>query len=78
MTQLLWECKRRDDRRIAGFCRSENIPVITLAPEMAAYAASQHVCLHGFPNAEPGFGHWNGAGNPLAGEILARELAGGR
>lgn len=64
------------DRRIESFCRREDIPVVTLAPELAAWAQAHHAYLHGFKNAVPGFGHWNETGNRLAGQLLARRLCG--
>jgi hypothetical protein len=36
------------DNRIRSFCVRENIPVITLAPEMQAYAEKNESFLHGF------------------------------
>lgn len=62
------------DMRVRALCERENIPVITLAPAMAKYAQSHKVFLHGFPNAAIGFGHWNQAGNELAGKLIAARL----
>ncbi len=62
------------DMRVRALCDRENIPVITLAPAMAKYAQSHKVFLHGFPNATMGFGHWNQAGNELAGKLIAARL----
>ncbi len=62
------------DRRIAAFAAREDIPAITLAPAMAQWAESNKTYLHGFANAIPGFGHWNEAGNALAGRLIAERL----
>ncbi len=61
------------DRRIAAFAAREGIQVSTLAPAMAAWAESHHAFLHGF-GAAAGFGHWNEAGNAVAGEMIAKAL----
>lgn len=62
------------DQRIAALCGREHIKVITLAPAMAQYADSHHTYLHGFDGASLGFGHWNIAGNRVAGELIAAAL----
>jgi hypothetical protein len=62
------------DMRVRALCERENIPVITLAPVMANYAQTHKAFLHGFPNATMGFGHWNQAGNELAGKLIAAHL----
>jgi hypothetical protein len=64
------------DRRIAEFCRSRAIPVITLAPTLAEYAASENVYLHGF-EGNLGYGHWNQAGHAVAGREIAKQLCEG-
>jgi hypothetical protein len=51
----------------------EGIPVITLAPDLQAYAEQNNVLLHGF-DRYLGSGHWNAAGHRIAGELLARKL----
>jgi hypothetical protein len=64
------------DLRVRALAEREGIPVITLAPPMAAYAESYKTYLHGFRNAALGFGHWNESGNRLAGELIASRLCG--
>jgi hypothetical protein len=64
------------DRRIADFCRSKAIPVITLAPTLADYAAREHVNLHGF-TGNIGYGHWNELGHRVAGEEIGKRVCEG-
>ncbi|HKP46108.1 MAG TPA: SGNH/GDSL hydrolase family protein, partial [Pyrinomonadaceae bacterium] len=61
------------DNRIRTLCQSQNIPVITLAPELAQYAEANHVYLHGF-DKNLGNGHWNVTGNRVAGELIAKKI----
>jgi hypothetical protein len=61
------------DRRVASLGAREGINVVTLAPELQAYADSHKVFLHGFPG-DLGNGHWNRDGHRLAGEILSDKL----
>lgn len=64
------------DRRIAEFCFKRSIPVITLAPILAEYSASERVNLHGF-EGNIGYGHWNQLGHRVAGTSIARQLCQG-
>lgn len=64
------------DNRIKQLCLRENIPVITLAPDLQAYAEQQKVFLHGFGN-DVGNGHWNLTGHAVAGELIAQKLCQG-
>jgi hypothetical protein len=64
------------DSRIRKLCEREKIPVITLAPEMQAYAERNKVFLHGF-DGNLGNGHWNQLGQRVAGESIAQKLCGG-
>jgi hypothetical protein len=59
------------ERRLAEFGRRHDLAVITLAEPLLHYARAHKVALHGFPNTELGFGHWNADGNRLVGEIVA-------
>jgi hypothetical protein len=64
------------DNRIKALCEREQIPVITLAPEMQQLAELNKVCLHGFAG-NPGNGHWNAVGHRVAGELIAKKLCEG-
>lgn len=64
------------DRRIRSFAEKERIPVITLAPDLQAYAEKHRVYLHGF-GKDIGNGHWNEAGHAQAGELIAQKLCEG-
>ena len=64
------------DNRIRNVCKRDMIPVITLAPQMQAYAAEHHAFLHGF-GQNIGNGHWNQLGQRVAGELIARKLCEG-
>ncbi len=61
------------DNRIRSLCVRENIPVITLAPELQAYAEKSGSFLHGF-GSDLGNGHWNAGGHRVAGELIAQKL----
>jgi hypothetical protein len=62
------------DLRIAEFCDSAGIPVLTLAPKLLAYAEEHQVFLHGFSNTRMGIGHWNEEGHRLAAGLMAAKL----
>jgi hypothetical protein len=64
------------DKRIKSLCERENIPVITLAPELQQYADHNKVFLHGFDKSL-GNGHWNVTGNRVAGELIAKKICEG-
>jgi hypothetical protein len=61
------------DNRIRVLCNRENIEVITLAPELQAYAERTGTFLHGFGN-DVGNGHWNSNGHRVAGQLIAQKL----
>jgi hypothetical protein len=61
------------DNRIKTLGAREGIPVITLAPDLQAFAQQNKVFLHGF-GENIGNGHWNVAGNRVAGELIAKKL----
>jgi hypothetical protein len=62
------------ERRLRELGASAGIHVVTLAPELQAYADEHKVYLHGFKNTAMGSGHWNEAGHAQGAEILARNL----
>ncbi|HZE62333.1 MAG TPA: SGNH/GDSL hydrolase family protein [Pyrinomonadaceae bacterium] len=64
------------DNRLRALCERENIPVITLAPELQQFAERNNVFLHGF-DKNIGNGHWNVTGNRVAGELLAKKICEG-
>lgn len=64
------------DKRIRTVGERESIAVITLAPEMQAYADQNKAFLHGFPG-NMGYGHWNQLGHRVASELIAKELCTG-
>jgi hypothetical protein len=61
------------DLRIKALGEREGFAVLNLAPTMQEYAERNRVFLHG-QGALTGYGHWNQAGNHLAGELVARKL----
>jgi hypothetical protein len=61
------------DNRIKAVGARAGIPVITLAPDMQVFAQQNNVFLHGF-GENIGNGHWNVAGNRVAGELIAKKL----
>jgi hypothetical protein len=64
------------DNRIKALGKREGIPVITLAPELQAFAEHNDVFLHGF-GENIGNGHWNATGNRVAGELVAKKICEG-
>jgi hypothetical protein len=64
------------DNRIKSLGSREGIPVITLAPDLQAFAQTNNVFLHGF-GKDIGNGHWNVAGNRVAGELIAKKICEG-
>src|SRR6266550_3751544 len=64
------------DNRLRALCERENIPVITLAPELQQFAEHNNVFLHGF-DKNIGNGHWNVTGNHVAGELMAKKICEG-
>lgn len=64
------------DNRIKALCMCEQIPVITLAPELQEFAELKNVQLHGF-GSSLGNGHWNVSGHRVAGELMAKKLCEG-
>lgn len=61
------------DFRIKEIGNRNGIDVLTLAPELEAYADQHSEYLHGFGD-RLGAGHWNATGHRVAGELIARRL----
>jgi len=61
------------NRRLVSLGSAHSFPVIDLVPELAHYAESNKVYLHGFAG-DIGNGHWNAAGHKAAGDILGDRL----
>ena len=59
------------EHRLADLAERQGFPILTLATPFLEHAESGGVFLHGFPNTEPGTGHWNENGHRLAGQHLA-------
>jgi hypothetical protein len=64
------------DNRIKALGDRGNFAVVTLAPELQAFAEQNGAYLHGF-GANIGNGHWNETGHRVAGEILAKKICEG-
>jgi hypothetical protein len=64
------------ERRLAALGEREGIPVLNLAPSMAASAEERQVYFHAYRNT-PGIGHWNVEGHRAAAERIAAWLATG-
>ena len=64
------------DNRIKSLGAREGIPVVTLAPELQAFAEQNNMFLHGF-GKDIGNGHWNATGNQVAGELIAKKICAG-
>jgi hypothetical protein len=63
------------DERIKALAEREGFTVLNLAPSFQTYAEKNKVCLHGFDNLLPCFGHWNALGHQLAGEMIAQKIS---
>ena len=59
------------EQRLESLAARHNFPVLTLAAPLQNHAETHDVFLHGFPNTEPGTGHWNENGHKVAGQHLA-------
>jgi hypothetical protein len=73
MKRFLVEDLFYPDLRIRRYCESKGINVLTLAPELQAYADHNHALLHGFKE-DPGMGHWNEIGHRVGGELIAGKI----
>jgi hypothetical protein len=61
------------DRRIRQLAEQEHIPSVHLVETMAAMAIAEKIEWHGFGGSAAG--HWNEAGNRMAGQLVAARLA---
>jgi len=59
------------EKRLEALAAQHDFPVLTLAEPLQSHAESHEVFLHGFPNTQPGTGHWNETGHSVAGQYLA-------
>ncbi len=64
------------DNRIKALGMREQIPVVTLAPELQEFAEHNKAYLHGF-GGNLGNGHWNALGNRMAGELISKKICAG-
>lgn len=62
------------ERRLRAFAERQQIEAVFLAEDFAEFAATRGVHLHGFPNTQPGSGHWNEHGHALAADLISRYL----
>jgi hypothetical protein len=62
------------NQRFRAFFDREGIQYVDLGPPFQKNADEHHVFLHGFANTPPGLGHWNAAGQHLAGELIAQKI----
>lgn len=66
----------RPEDRLRELGERAGFPVLALAPELVGEVDARGLYLHGFENTTPGVGHWNSLGHRLAGERIARWIAG--
>lgn len=64
------------ERRFRALGERTGFAVLTLAPEIRDVVDAEGLYVHGFENRALGVGHWNAAGHRLAGERIARWIAG--
>jgi lysophospholipase L1-like esterase len=62
------------NRRLQAFAAREQIPYIDQLGPLGAYATTQHIALHGFPNALMNDGHLNDYGHAVVAAVIAQEL----
>ncbi|MFN7678465.1 MAG: GDSL-type esterase/lipase family protein [Cyanobacteriota bacterium] len=65
------------EARLASLLNTLGVPYIPLAQELRQEADRQGLILHGFPDQQPGLGHWNATGHRTAAAVLARRLCDG-
>jgi lysophospholipase L1-like esterase len=59
------------NHRVTSLAERLGIPFLTLAESMRAEAERTGTFFHGFPNTEPGVGHWNSEGHRFAAKQTA-------
>ena len=64
------------DDRLGEIAAQEGFPYLALAPQIGPLAEREKVYLHGFPNTQPGEGHWNERGHREAAKALGPWLCG--
>ncbi len=74
LRQLGSDDLRYPERRLQELGRQHGFAVLGLAEPMRRYARKHGQYLHGFPNTQPGAGHWNRVGNRLAGQLTAAAI----
>lgn len=62
------------ERRLAALAEKQSFDILSLAPRLQDYAQDNDIFLHGFPNTEPGTGHWNETGHRVAGSLVADHI----
>ncbi len=65
---------RYAEQRLEQLGRQHDFAVLSLASPMGRHAREHHEYLHGFQNSALGTGHWNAAGNRVAGRLTARAI----
>ena len=58
------------EERLTTAAGRDGYGIMCLAPELRKVAERDHVFLHGFENAELGFGHWNERGHAEAARVV--------
>jgi hypothetical protein len=64
------------EQQLSAILQPLAVPYLPLAPALQRQADAHGLLLHGFPQQQPGIGHWNVTGHRLAAERLAGWLCG--
>jgi hypothetical protein len=62
------------DERLSQVGMNVGFPVVVLSEELRHYGEKYDLNLHGFPNTQPGEGHWNAIGHREAARVCAEQL----